>query len=357
MYYIRLHFLNSMEWILLEIKLPREIYKSPQAMEIFLNTLHQTRDGNYWEKYWKGYMRGWFSLEIASIGGNIRFFVYTTKFFRNMIEQQIYSQYPEVEISLTDDYTKNPFKGEYPSDWNFWGAEFIKTKPAAYPIKTYVDYKLNDLATEEEQKNDPVTSMLEFMGSIKDGEQVWFQIIIRASKNEDKWKEGAAKITDEMMKRARKPEGGKIDFSAFTISPGERLVTEAVERAVSKIPYDVMIRGIYLAEKDKYDKVNQASLVSSMKQFNSLNLNGFKPSNTTTADFWYQKNKFERKRIRAMNAYRLRSCFYTPYVRKTYVMNTEELATIFHFPGSVARTPTLSRIEAKKGEPPAGLPI
>ena len=38
-------------------------------------------------------------------------------------------------------------------------------------------------------------------------------------------------------------------------------------------------------------------------------------------------------------------------------MNIEELATIYHFPGDIASTPTLSRVEAKKGEPPANLPV
>jgi hypothetical protein len=46
-----------------------------------------------------------------------------------------------------------------------------------------------------------------------------------------------------------------------------------------------------------------------------------------------------------------------PYQRTPFVLNTEELATIYHFPGRVAETPTFGRIEAKKGEPPSNLPI
>ena len=57
------------------------------------------------------------------------------------------------------------------------------------------------------------------------------------------------------------------------------------------------------------------------------------------------------------DAYINRSAFYKPHKRKTIVLNTEELATIYHFPGSVVQTPSLSRIESKKGEPPAGLPV
>ncbi len=38
-------------------------------------------------------------------------------------------------------------------------------------------------------------------------------------------------------------------------------------------------------------------------------------------------------------------------------MTVEELATIFHFPGKVATTPTLGRIPSKRAEPPSNLPI
>ena len=42
----------------------------------------------------------------------------------------------------------------------------------------------------------------------------------------------------------------------------------------------------------------------------------------------------------------------------TYVLNTEELATLYHFPSRVvAPAPTVPRVEAKKGEPPSELPI
>ena len=41
----------------------------------------------------------------------------------------------------------------------------------------------------------------------------------------------------------------------------------------------------------------------------------------------------------------------------TSVLSTEELATLFHFPGTVAQTSALGRIDAQKAEPPANLPI
>jgi hypothetical protein len=37
-------------------------------------------------------------------------------------------------------------------------------------------------------------------------------------------------------------------------------------------------------------------------------------------------------------------------------MNLEEIATIYHFPGAVAGTPTLPRIDSNKGVAPVNLP-
>jgi hypothetical protein len=55
--------------------------------------------------------------------------------------------------------------------------------------------------------------------------------------------------------------------------------------------------------------------------------------------------------------YKSRVNLYFPRPGGTFILNSEELATLFHFSGQgAAPAPSVSRIEAKKGEPPAGLP-
>jgi hypothetical protein len=52
------------------------------------------------------------------------------------------------------------------------------------------------------------------------------------------------------------------------------------------------------------------------------------------------------------------SGFVKAYVHhETYVLNTEELATLWHFPGQILKVPTLERIESKEASPPTNLPI
>jgi hypothetical protein len=73
-------------------------------------------------------------------------------------------------------------------------------------------------------------------------------------------------------------------------------------------------------------------------------------------NYFLKKKREAGKKTKILDAFRQRSYFYMPYDRKAFVLNTEELPTIFHFPGRVAETPTFGRIEAKKGEAPTDLP-
>ncbi len=175
--YIRAKYIKEQETVLLELKLPKDITKSPAAMEIIIDALSQPGVGSYIDVFLKGRVRSWFSLELVSIGGQVKFFIWTQKKFKNIIESQIYSQFPTVEIYEVPDYALQiPFDTE---KYSFWGMQLSLSKPDVYPIKTYIDYNLNK-DPKEEYKIDPITPLLEFLGSVKHGEQVWIQILIQA---------------------------------------------------------------------------------------------------------------------------------------------------------------------------------
>jgi hypothetical protein len=55
--------------------------------------------------------------------------------------------------------------------------------------------------------------------------------------------------------------------------------------------------------------------------------------------------------------YPLLRTFFPSHVPQIFVMSTEELATIFHFPGLVSETPSFKRIESKIAKPPSNLPL
>src|SRR3989338_2431460 len=259
--YIVEDFVSKMSWVLLEIKLPKETYKSPRAMEVLLSTFYQTPGINFYEEYFVGKVRPWSSLEIASINGSIHFFIRILKNYRVTVEAHVYSQYPTAEIHEVADYVYDVPYLKKDLGWEMFGSEMKLTKEDAYPIKTYIDFGL-DKDPKEEFKVDPITSTLEFMGSVGQGEQVWFQINIMATQERFKkpgswftyqdWKDDSRTLLDKLLKRDKLKETA-IFSNEILLSPGERTVVEAIERQISKLGFDSGIRILYLAEKGKFN--------------------------------------------------------------------------------------------------------
>ena len=374
--------------VVLELKLPKDIYKSPLAMELVLNQMHQTADeGNWYWKYQKGQTRSWFSLEIASFGGDIHFYVWLRKKYRVGMEAHLYSQYPGIEINEIEDYTI-PFSFD-PNRQKMTAVQWKLDEPDPLPISTYVDYKL-DKDPKEEFKVDPLTSQLEFLGSLPKGHNCWIQIIVQAhhkrdhprflspskwfekgfSEKYDPWKEEAL----EMIKKIREEATTKyvdekgVEHSGFpNPTKGQTEKIAALERSINKLGFDVGLRSMYFADKDIYDNIYVGGMLGSFKQYSTLGYNGFgingwhmAYSNPWKDKLW--KGNPERLGAMVMEEYKLRRFFYSPYrgrffYAKSFVLNTEELATIYHLPGEIAATPTLGRVPSKKSEAPPNLPV
>lgn len=202
MMYINQKHLASLEWVMLEIKLPREITKSPLATEVALASLLQGGGISHkYARFFKGGLPAYSSLEIASTEGVIHFYIRIQKKFRPLVEANFYAQYPTIEIVEADDYTKEIKYHHHTKDVSMWGANYrtsktwiptnkdigqpygTKDKPYTMkadflPIKTYVDYGL-DKDPKEEFKIDPLTPLLEMMGGIGKGEHMWYQILVQ----------------------------------------------------------------------------------------------------------------------------------------------------------------------------------
>jgi hypothetical protein len=230
--------------------------------------------------------------------------------------------------------------------------------------------------------------MLEFMGSIGSGEQMWFQIIIRAAtkrhtvKNKDGVEEAGKEWGDKVKAVIKgmndalneKDKEGKITATRRA-TRGEQGIVEAIERNAGKLAFDAGMRALYLTTRDKFDANRIAGLTGMVRQYTSNDFNGFKPEGPTAFDFPWQDltgKKIIKKKKDLLGAYKARAYFYggfdmtkpekyTTYPEvsgaKAITLSTEELATMFHLPGRVAETPSFTRIEATKAEPPANLPV
>ncbi len=365
--YVRANYISKIDWALVEVKLPSEIAKSPAAMELVYTIFHQTSSGTWYDRWWNGKVVAWFSLELDSIEGSVHFIIRTDRKFLKNIESHIYSQFPEVTITEVDDYTKYvPFNPE--SEWKMFGAEFKLAADDPYPIKTYIDYETDKEVRDDITKVDPITPVIEYLGSIGKDEQIWIQINIRAAQKRfnDKgklfrkhdWKVEGKNLVAKIRKREARP-GDVVVYDTKILSPGEESVVKNIERSLGKLGFDVGIRSMYLGKGDSFDGTRIPGLIMSMKQYNHEESNGFKHTRATDFDYPWQdfKNiRLNRKKRFMFDAYKKRSYFYLPYVRKPMMLSSEELATIFHFPGSVSQTPTFDRVLTKTGQAPGNLP-
>ncbi len=386
--WITMKYLEKLTPCLLEIRLPKEITKSPAAMEIFFSYFYQRGAENYTEAFLDGRTRPCFSCEIVSTGGEVRFFIWTSDSkWRGIIEAQLYAQYPNLEIFEAEDYTKDFYFD--PEKYPMFATQYMLSKPDPFPIKTYIDYGLGlGEDQKEEYKIDPITSVIEFLGSLKKGENAWIQILIQRYEKPKIFhgnlfvkKDLKVEVKEEIEKIRKeaisKPEKGeeKTTFKFPNPTKGQQEVIAALERSSSKSAFECMIRSIYITEKDAFIPANISGLVGGTKQYGSANLNGFIPNVVTEGEKWQRDfarifslyKKYLNKKILEMKkdllyAYKLRSYFQYPYKNygesKPFILTTEELATIFHFPsGMVSQTPTLQRVGSKKSEAPANLPI
>lgn len=407
-YYLKVRYFSGLQWVLLEVKIPRDIKKSPQAMEQVFTGLQAM----YWsfdpmEIWWQGLQRDFIVWEMASTAGETRFYVKVPVFFRDLIEAQIYAQYPECEIVETEDYTKN-LPDHFPNnEWDLFGIEFRLLKPDAYPLRTYVEFSTIETMKEEERKVDPFAAMAELFGNIGPGEHMGYHLLIRPVQN-DTWIKEGQKLVDKLIGRKNAEEENPIIafFKPFVpafqgwfaplrplfglepeppslpperkregepgtslmqhISPGMRDIVAAIERNILKRGFECVVRFCYVARRDVFNVSHFAAFISALKQYNTHTLNGLELNTKAmaTKSYWWWPKSWKRKRTDYKkwlfwNYYRARKPFTdTQYLRsKPVVLNTEELASIYHYPGETAQAPMLPRIEARRSEPPATLPV
>ena len=370
-------FLANQQYVLLELRMPRDTKKTPLAMEAILAGLHiGSGESTPYARIIQGKVRTWFSLEIVSLGGRIHFYVWTRVTMRRGVESFFYAQYPDMEIVEAEDYSLIYDPGDHHND--MFGEEFIHTKDDAIPIKTYVEYGLDKAGAEPEEIIDPLAQLLKLLGSIGPKEQVWLQFVIRQHKGEKfiashgpgyTWKDQAKDTIKGMreaaVKDAKVINGEDEDGPSYptNLTPGQTDLIKAIERNTGKQGFDVGIRFIYTAPKDAYQGTMITFLLGTMlKPFSSESYNAFKPSARFDASFndypWEDPGGHHKHHLheQIVEYYRRRAFFHEPYIGNYVTMSTEELATIYHVPSASVETPSLPRIQSATTGAPANLP-
>ena len=388
---------KKQKYILLEIKMSREVTRPFKAMEQVFSSWWMLYDpADWWEKWIEGKFQLSMFVEIVSIGGTIHFYVYIPKSIQNLVESSLYAQYPEVEVSIVKEKYTDLVPQDIPnSQWDIWGCDYEMTKPDVYPIKTYSRFFEEKPEIKAEKRVDPLAQLLEGMSKLRPGEAAWVQLKLTPITNADNdFKDRAKRIVDKLLKRPEKNSKptpilkeasdlllfGKMPGEKekqkqesvippeMELSPGEREVVSAIENKVSKPMFQCWIRFIIMGKRDIFNKANLKNILGFFANFNTENLNGLKPWGKSITKIkryehgflnilFYDSLLYVRKR-RIFKKYIQRLPLFYPHPGKQFVLNIEELATIFHCIGREAvPAPEIQRIESKKSEPPPNLPI
>ncbi|MDZ7611280.1 MAG: hypothetical protein U5L10_00800 [Candidatus Moranbacteria bacterium] len=379
---------SRQESVCLEFIPPQDVEKSPQIVESIFSGVHTWSKPNLFEKYctWRP-LQDKFSFEIASVGDeSVHFFVRCPKPARDLVEAQIYAQYPDAEIFEVDDYTKQSPINLPNKDWDVWGTVLkFHDEENPKPIRTYKNFK------EDVTGNmiDPLGSLVEIMNKMTRNEQFWLQIII-SPQEEKKWIPPAKEKIDEFCGKKKKEASNGISkifspiadlvgniprafmgqdlqfseaaeekeetaFNVNQLTPVQQKVVEEMERKISKVGFDTTMRFVYLGRRVDFNKAKGvAGGMGAIKQFNDNNLNSLIPDNRTKtfANYYFAEPRLKFRQRKIVNDFRGRD-----RAGISYIMNPEELATLFHFPDMSVKSSAIRRVEAKKSEAPANLPM
>ena len=382
----RRQYIASLQWTFLRVRVPELNLRTPRAMEELLNGFHGLqRPPDLYDLYLDGYVQSWLSLEIRGTRDDVTFIIRVPAGNRDLIEASIYSQYPDAEIDEVADYAAPYTLDRLEKDFDLWGTELILNKEDAYPIKTYIDFE--DQFSEDERLVDPMAIMTEFVSALKPGEEVWIQVLIRPVINElFQWQEEGMRLALELS--GREPPKARtrlqksfellsraltvittlepapaaeemregIDLGVLRLTPGETEIVKAIQRNVSKVGFQTKIRAMAVGPAAIFKRRTRIPIIFGMfRPFTSLNLNSFRPeARATTSRPVYGFVKI-RQRFRKR---RLLKKFRERYFREQgFLLNVEELATVYHFPVAYVRTPVLERARAKRGEAPTNVPL
>lgn len=346
-------YLGSIDYTLLEIKPPKE---NPttfyQAEQVFIQ-LHQLFDNfTFQEKYLEGKLVFRISLEIISLGGRISYLVRIPTKQRDLVEAALYANYPSLEITEVRDYLENfDYRPDDPK-YDMFGAEFVLVKNQSYPIRTYQEF---EGLTAPELSNitvDPLSPLLETFTKISDQEFYGLQYILEPVMD-DSWHDDAEKEI----------EGIKGERDMMQLDEVEKSDITAIKTKLARPGYKTKIRFLHIGTAEKFNSDHKKLVLSPFRIFSSPTSNGFKPAFGPKKDYRISKTLeaayidwwVKRRKAALFEGYKKRSNWIG---EKTYILNTEELATIFHFPITVTGiSQPVEALDSKKISPPANLPI
>lgn len=321
------------EGVVLLLQVPRTNDKKELAAEQMFASLHGllTLPSN---KFLRPTIRERLACEIAVLKKRIGFYVWVPNYLKSFVEEQIYAQYPSVQISEVPDYTM----AEGQSFATTLVTEMKLTAHEALPIKTFQSFEV-----------DPLAGITATLAKFGEDEEAWIQLLLRPAagnwhKKSERYaanlRSGTKGNNPAMLLSALWSPPDHSGAGSAKLTDYEQTRASGAEEKSQKLAFEAQLRLVYRGQTaGAQARLRMQSIVASYKQFSTTYLNGFA-----------QKRIVEDPYLVA--AYRSRM-----YNRRGYALNIEEVATLYHLPHTTVETPYILWASSQTAEPPANLPV
>ncbi len=348
---------SSFRMVVLLVKLPKEaaevekggraeerlerIREGISVAETFFSTLGGLKAQRGLRAWFLG-REDHFAFEIVAQHEVISFYVALPRRHQNFVEQQIHAQYPDAYFEEVEDYNIFPAQGVVR------GTMLIGKRLVGFPFRSY-----------RKIDSDPLNSLTNALSKIPEGEGAAIQYVARSARAN--WRKPGIKIASlvqqgKKLKEAIQLTSGWSRLTAFLprgqagkkeegrgeprkLTPLEEEMVKMIEEKAAKLGLDVNIRILVGAKTVEMARSRLANIVGAfaqyqLPQFGNLLTKNAPGNNKLVRDFIFRVFD-ERRRL---------------------VLNTEEMASFFHFPLPWTETPNILWLAARQAPPPTNLP-
>ncbi len=291
-----------------------------------------------------------FEIANSSKSDEIVFYMSIPKKFRESIEKQVHSFFPNAVLEKSEDY--NIF-----SPGSVTETAILKLKKShSLPIRTY-----------ENMEVDPFNSITNAMSKLETAtEGAAIQLVLRPAGTQ--WRAHGRHIAQEMQQGKRladvdqsmalkvgfgilnaasgaisgakkDPDPFKNDPKSVQLTPEEQEVVKSIENKASKTGYRANIRLLASAASAERAQMILAQMENAFSQYENGDINCFQI-----------KKRVNKKEV----AYNY--IFRNFVEEESIILNNEEIASIFHLPISTTETPKIKWLKSNASAPPLDIP-
>lgn len=278
------------------------------------------------------------SFEIVANNASIEFYAVCPKHLENLVEKQINAAYPSAELTKV-------------APWNIWAnGGHVEFKSLALKKENYLP-----INSYEEMNVDSMAVITSAMSKLHENEALALQILVRPA-GDDWQKFGKEHIKSYFAKHNQTDKDGK------SVGPKMSKIDEdylqKVQDKISKVGFETVIRLVSVSPDQASSKVNLSNLERAFGQFNSPSFNSF--GGITDRYQKYYVQSFISRMFPVVEKINLP--FAIPKILKKQwfkgwsILNTEELATIWHLPNENVKTPRINWLRSRGSAAPIELP-